>query len=64
MDFMKDIEEIAGAVAAVEGVKKADPGAGFITEAAAALTGSKVAGGLGDKLEELLDHKKEEDQQG
>ena len=37
MDLMKDLEEIAGAVAAVEGIKKVDPNAGFITEAAAAI---------------------------
>lgn len=63
MDFMKDLEEVAGAVAAVEGIKKVDPNAGFITEAAAAITGFHAAGGLGEKLEEMLEHQKEEDQQ-
>lgn len=59
MDLMKDFEEIAGAVAAVEGVKKLDPNAGIVTEAAAALTGYKAAGGLGEKLEEMIEEKKE-----
>lgn len=63
MDLMKDLEEVAGAVAAVEGIKKVDPDAGLITEAAAAITGFKAAGGLGEKLEEMLEHKKEEEQQ-
>ena len=63
MDLMKDIEEIAGAVAAVEAIKKVDPDAGIITEAAAAITGFKATGGIGEKLEEMLGHKKEGEQQ-
>jgi hypothetical protein len=38
MDFIKEAEELAGAVAAVEGIKKLDPNASFVTEAAAAIT--------------------------
>jgi hypothetical protein len=63
MDFMKDLEEVAGAVAAVEGMKKVDPNAGLVTEAAAAITGYHAAGGIGEKIEEMLEHKSEEEPQ-
>jgi hypothetical protein len=60
MDFIKEAEELAGAVAAVEGIKKLDPNASFITEAAAAITGFEGAGAISDRLKE----KKEEDSSG
>lgn len=56
------LEEAAGAFAAVEGVKKLDPDAGLLTEAAAA-----VAGGVGgEKIGDLIKEHEEEknDQQG
>ena len=57
MDFIEDIEKIAGAVAAVEGMKKLDPNASILTEAAAAVTGFEGAGAIAEHLEK----KKEED---
>lgn len=59
MDLKKDMEEIAGAVAAVEGIKKLDPNAGLITETAAAVTGFEGGGALGERVEEALGQKKE-----
>jgi hypothetical protein len=50
------LEEAAGAFAAVEGVKKLDPNAGFLTEAVAA-----VAGFEGTKeVTEFIEKKEEE----
>lgn len=60
MDFKKDIEEIAGAVAAVEGIKKLDPKAGLITEGAAAIAGFEGGGAIGQRVEEALEHKKDD----
>lgn len=57
MDFMEEAEKIAGAVAAVEGMKKLDPNASLLTEAAAAITGFEGAGAIAERLEK----KKEED---
>ena len=51
MDFLKDAEKIAGAVAAVEGMEKLDPNESIITEAAAAITGFEGAGAIADRLE-------------
>jgi hypothetical protein len=48
MDFLEDLEKIAGAVVAVEGMKKLDPDAGFFTEAAAAITGYEGTGAVVD----------------
>jgi hypothetical protein len=56
MGFLEEAEKIAGAVAAVEGMKKLDPNAGILTEAAAAITGFEGAGAIAERLE-----KKEED---
>ena len=39
MGFLDEAEKIAGAVAAVEGVKKLDPNASILTEGAAAIAG-------------------------
>jgi hypothetical protein len=48
MDFIEDIEKIAGAVAAVEGMKKLDPNASILTEAAAAITGFEGASAVAE----------------
>jgi hypothetical protein len=59
MGLLEEAEKIAGAVAAVEGVKKLDPNAGIVTEAAAAITGFEGAGAIAERLEK----KKEEGEQ-
>ncbi len=56
MGLLEEAEKIAGAVAAVEGMKKLDPNAGIVTEAAAAITGFEGAGAIAERLE-----KKEEE---
>jgi hypothetical protein len=58
MDFIEEAEKLAGAVAAVEGMKKLDPNASFFTEAAAAVTGFEGAGAVAEHFE-----KKEEGEQ-
>jgi hypothetical protein len=55
MDFLEDAEKIAGAVAAVEGMKKLDPNAGFFTEAAAAITGFEGAGAIAQHFDKKDD---------
>ncbi len=62
MGLLDEAEKLAGAVAAVEGMKKLDPNAGILTEAAAAITGFEGAGAL----ENLFKKKEEEntDKQG
>jgi hypothetical protein len=56
MSFMEEAEKIAGAVAAVEGMKKLDPNASILTEAAAAVTGFEGAGAVAGHFQ-----KKDED---
>lgn len=51
------LEEAAGAFAAVEGVKKLDPGAGIITEGVAAIAGFEG----GKEITNLIEEKKEEE---
>ena len=51
MSFLEEAEKIAGAVVAVEGMKKLDPNASFITEAAAAITGYEGAGAIAEHME-------------
>jgi len=51
MGFFEEAEKIAGAVAAVEGMKKLDPNAGILTEAAAAITGYEGAGAIAEHFE-------------
>ena len=58
MGLMDEAEKLAGAVAAVEGVKKLDPNAGIFTEAAAAVGGFEGAGALKEKIEEVIEEKK------
>jgi hypothetical protein len=57
MGFLEEAEKIAGAVAAVEGMKKLDPDAGILTEAAAAVTGFEGAGVIAERLEKKDDDK-------
>ena len=59
MSFLEDAEKLAGAVAAVEGMKKLDPNAGILTEAATAIAGFEGTGAIVDKFE-----KKEDEQKG
>jgi|APCry1669190646_1035306.scaffolds.fasta_scaffold00619_8 hypothetical protein len=49
------LSEIAGAVVAVEGVKKLDPGAGLLTEGLAALAGYKGVEAVEEHLEQKPD---------
>ena len=51
MGLLDEAEKIAGAVAAVEGMKKLDPNANVIEEAAAAVTGFEGAGAIAQRLE-------------
>jgi hypothetical protein len=55
MGLLEDAEKIAGAVIAVEGAKKLDPDAGFLTEAAAAVAGFEGAGVLAEHFEKKED---------
>jgi hypothetical protein len=55
MGLLDEAEKIAGAVVAVEGIKKLDPNAGLITEAAAAVTGFEGAGAIAERLEKKDD---------
>ncbi len=55
MGFLEDAEKLAGAVVAVEGVKKVDPNASILTEGAAAVAGWKGA----EAIEEHLDNKEQ-----
>ena len=54
------LEEAAGAVAAVEGVKKLDPNAGILTEGVAAIAGFEGAKAITDFIEKKEEEKKEE----
>jgi hypothetical protein len=56
MGLLDEAEKIAGAVAAVEGMKKLDPNANILEEAAAGITGFEGAGAIAERLEQ----KKEE----
>jgi hypothetical protein len=59
MGLLDEAEKIAGAVAAVEGVKKLDPGAGIMAEGAAAIAGFEGVKAVKEHLEN-----KEEEKQG
>jgi hypothetical protein len=52
MGILDKLEEVAGAVVAVEGLKKVDPNASLLGEAAAAVAGYKGTEVVKDKLEE------------
>ena len=62
MGLLDEAEKLAGAVAAVEGMKKLDPNAGIVTEAAAAIAGFEGAGAIKEKIEQYEEEKKEEQQ--
>jgi hypothetical protein len=51
MGILDKLEEVAGAVVAVEGLKKVDANASILSEAAAAVAGYKGAELLKEKLE-------------
>jgi hypothetical protein len=57
MGLLDEAEKLAGAVAAVEGLKKLDPNASMLTEAAAAVAGFEGTGAIKEHLE-----KKEEEE--
>lgn len=52
MGILDKLEEVAGAVAAVEGLEKVDPNASFLGEAAAAVAGYKGVELIKEKLAE------------
>ena len=56
MGLLDEAEKIAGAVVAVEGVKKLDPNASILTEGAAAIAGYEGA----KAIEEHVEKKEEE----
>ncbi|WP_233872046.1 hypothetical protein [Paraburkholderia adhaesiva] len=56
MGILDKVGEVVGAVAAVEATDKVDPGAGFLTKAAAAVAGYEGA----EKLEEVVEKKEDE----
>ena len=58
MGLLEEAEKIAGAVVAVEGLKKVDPNASVLAEGAAAIAGFEGAGAIAEHLE-----KKDENQQ-
>lgn len=58
MGFLDEAEKIAGAVAAVEGVKKLDPNANILEEGVAAIAGFKGT----EMLKEAVEKKEEESQ--
>jgi hypothetical protein len=57
MGLLEEAEKVAGAVAAVEGMKKLDPSASVITEAAAAITGFEGAGAIAERVENKEENK-------
>lgn len=55
MGILDKLEEVAGAVVAVEGLKKVDPNASTLGEIAAAVAGYKGTELLKDKLDQKDD---------
>ena len=58
MGLLDEAEKLAGAVAAVEGMKKLDPNASFLTEAATAVGGFEGAGAIKDLIEKKVEEPK------
>ncbi len=58
MGILNALEEVAGAVVAVEGLKKVDPNASLLGEAAAAVAGYKGVELVKEKLEEKQEAEK------
>lgn len=52
MGFLNTLEEVAGAVVAVEGLEKVDPNASLLGKAAAAVAGYKGVELVKEKLDE------------
>ena len=59
MGLLEEAEKLAGAVAAVEGMKKLDPNASFVTEAAAAVAGFEGTGAIAERIEKKEEESKE-----
>ena len=59
MGILEEAEKIAGAVVAVEGVKKLDPNASILTEGAAAIAGFEGAKAIEEHLEKREEGKKQ-----
>lgn len=55
MGLLDEAEKIAGAVIAVEGLKKVDPDASILTEGAAAVAGFEGTSAIKDQLEKKED---------
>ena len=53
---MSFLDEVIGAIVAVEGVKKLDPNAGLLEEGAAAFVGFKGTGAVEELAEEFMHH--------
>jgi hypothetical protein len=51
MGLLDEAEKLAGAVIAVEGLKKVDPDASILTEGAAAIAGFEGTGAIKEQLE-------------
>jgi hypothetical protein len=52
MSFLNELEEVAGAVVAVEAAKKLDPNAGILTEGLAAVAGYEGTEAVVDHFED------------
>lgn len=59
MGILDEAEKLAGAVAAVEGMKKLDPKANILEEAAAAITGFEATGAVAERIETKIEDSKE-----
>ena len=55
MGLLDEAEKLAGAVAAVEGMKKLDPNASILTEAASAVAGFEGAGAIAEHFQKKED---------
>ena len=64
MGILNALEEVAGAVVAVEGLKKVDPNAGLLGEAAAAFAGYKGVELIKEKLDEKTEQPSAEQPSG
>ena len=64
MGLMDEAEKIAGAVVAVEGVKKLNPNANILEEGAAAVAGFEGTDVIKGALENFLGKKEESESQG
>jgi hypothetical protein len=63
MSFIDEAEKLAGAVIAVEGLKKVDPNAGFLAEGAAAIAGFEGAGAIEEHFEKKKQDNEVSDEQ-